>query len=195
MKGGDKDQIPPKARVMHESRQHGGPSRSTTPLQSLVVLLRAFLAPGHYADSADSHPLENVHHFNELLDCQITIRTNDHRDLRVSRLQRSQRRLEVGPICDLPVELKNVIAINLNDLCLCGIDLRLRSSATRNNEIDAILNQRRCDHEDDQKDKAKVEQWRHVQLGQRVEWIARTKASHARWNRTDRRQVRCGQAD
>ena len=90
VKGGNKDQIPPKARVIHESRQHRRPNRSTTPQRSLVgALLRALLASSHYTDPADSHPLENVHHFNELLDGQIAIRANDHRHLGISRLQGS----------------------------------------------------------------------------------------------------------
>ena len=192
MKGGNKDQIPPKARVMHESRQHRRPNRSTTPPRSLIgVLLRALLAPSHHADPADSHPLENVHDFNELLDCQIAVRANDYGDLRVSRLQCNQRCLKIGTIHDLPVELKNVVAIDLNDLCLRGIDLRLRGGATGNDKIDAIFHQRRCDHENDQKNKAKVEQRRHIQLGQRVQWIARTKASHLGWRLTDWRRIRC----
>src|SRR5215510_2319394 len=104
---------------MHESRQHRRPDRSTTPPWSLTsVLLRVLFAPSHHANPADSHSLENVHHFNELLDCQIAVRANDHGDLRVSRLQGSQRCLEIATIRDLPVELKNVVAIDLNDLRL-----------------------------------------------------------------------------
>ena len=87
VKGGDKNQIPPEVRVIHESRQKRRQNRlETGSVGSLRCLLMALLASGHHADTPDSNAFKNVHHFNKLLNGQIPIGSHHHGNLGIPRL-------------------------------------------------------------------------------------------------------------
>ena len=88
-----------------------------------------------------------------------------------ARFNAASRAVSVSSVDRLVVELDRLGAVDRNGLHLRRIDRRIRRAARGNDEIDAVLEQRRRDHENDEQDEREIEQRRDVDLRERREVV------------------------
>jgi len=106
------------------------------------------------------------------------VRADDDGDLRVGAFEIGELLFEgVGGGLDF-VEFDDVVAIDRNDLDVGGIDFGLRGRAGGHDEVEAVLDEGRREHEDDEEDEGEVEQGRHVELGDGTEVASVGVAAH-----------------
>src|SRR3954471_5175687 len=98
-------------------------------------------------------------------------------------------RREIGGRHRLVVEPDRFPPVDRNGLDLTGFHRRIRGAARGNDQVHTVLEQRRCDHENDQEHERQVEQRRDVDLGHSREVVPlgvtphrRTSISRTEWS-------------
>ena len=132
----------------------------------------------HDPDFRNPGPLKDVHHGNKFLHGQLLVRADDYSRRGVLCMKGEQAGFQIGRGDNFAIQLDRIIFIDRDRHDFSGIDAPFCGRAGGHDEIHAVLDQRRCDHENNEQHERKVEKRRHVELGQRLQTVSRGIASH-----------------
>lgn len=133
----------------------------------------------HDTDFGDSHALENVHDGDKFLDGEFEVRPHDDRGLGLVGLEGGEAGFQVLRCYDGVVDFEDIVFIDGDIECLGGIHSAGGRRAFWNDEVHAVLEERRRNHKNNQQHKDQIEHGCDVQLGEGVQTVFRGIASHA----------------
>ena len=128
----------------------------------------ASLGTGHDADLGDPSLVKQIHDADKILNGKITVGPQDDGNVVLRFFQLDEPAGKLAFAHHLIIEFEGVVAVDGDGLYLSGIDRIPCGGTARNDEIHAVLHERRGNHEDDQQDKGEIEQGCHIQLAERV---------------------------
>ena len=133
----------------------------------------------HDPDLGDSHALEDIHDGDKFLDGELEVGAHDDGGIWLVGFEGGEAGLKILRGHDGVIDFEDIVFIDRNVECLGGIHSACGCGAFRNNEIHAVLEERRGDHENNQQHKNQIEHRGDVQLGEGMQAVFRRVASHA----------------
>ena len=133
----------------------------------------------HDPDLGDSHALEDIHDGDKFLDGELEVGAHDDGGIGFVGFEGGEAGLEILRGHDGIVDFEDVIFIDRDVESLGGIHSASGCGAFRNDEIHAVLKERRGDHKNNQQHKNQIEHRGDVQLGEGMQAVFRRVASHA----------------
>ncbi len=133
----------------------------------------------HDPDLGDSDALEDIHDGDKFLDGELEVGAHDDGGIGLVGFEGGEAGLKILWGHDGIIDFEDIVFINRDVECLGGIHSACSCGAFRNDEIHAVFEKRRGDHENNQQHKNQIEHRGDVQFGEGMQAVFRRVASHA----------------